>query len=167
MDEHTGELLFFNYSHRAPYMHYGVVDTDDNLVALHRRAAARPAAAARHGVHRELLDPVRPADVLGAGGARARQVRHPVPPRLPLRIAVFPRHGRTEDIRWFEADPTYVLHWVNAYEEGDEIVLDGFFQTNPEPPAGNGTLYQRMFRFLDADVLGPRLHRWRLNLRPD
>ena len=31
-----------------------------------------------------------------------------------------PRHGTTEDIRWFEAEPTFVLHWTNAYEDGDE-----------------------------------------------
>jgi carotenoid cleavage dioxygenase len=48
--------------------------------------------------------------------------------------------------------------------DGDEVVLVGFFQRDPEPPAGGGTLYQRMFRFLDNDRLGPRLHRWRLNL---
>jgi carotenoid cleavage dioxygenase len=85
-------------------------------------------------------------------------------PEIPSRIAVIPRRGRTEDIQWFEADPTYVLHWVNAYEDGREIVLDGFFQHDPEPPAGNGTFYQRMFRFLDNEKMGPKLHRWRLNL---
>ena len=55
-------------------------------------------------------------------------------------------------IRWFEADPTYVLHWVNAYEDGDEIVLDGFFQDDPRPArdGATGSLYERMFRYLDA-----------------
>ena len=31
VDEHTGELLFFNYSKQAPYMHYGVVGADNQL----------------------------------------------------------------------------------------------------------------------------------------
>ena len=31
VDEHTGELMFFNYSKHAPYLHYGVVDRDDRL----------------------------------------------------------------------------------------------------------------------------------------
>jgi carotenoid cleavage dioxygenase len=22
--------------------------------------------------------------------------------------------------RWFEAEPTYVLHWLNAFEDGEE-----------------------------------------------
>lgn len=66
---------------------------------------------------------------------------------------------------WFEADPTDVLHWTNTYEDGGEIVLDGFFQRDPSPPSGGGTLYQRMFRFLDNELIGPRLHRWRLDLK--
>ncbi len=32
VDEATGEMLFFNYSKHAPYMHYGVVDRHDKLV---------------------------------------------------------------------------------------------------------------------------------------
>ena len=32
MDERTGELMFFNYSRHAPYMHYGVVDRNNHLV---------------------------------------------------------------------------------------------------------------------------------------
>ena len=55
---------------------------------------------------------------------------------------------------------------MNAYEDGDEIVLDGFFQDDPMPADdGAGSLYQRLFRSLAADRLQTRLHRWRLNLR--
>ena len=31
VDPKTGELLFFNYSKQAPYMHYGVVDESNQL----------------------------------------------------------------------------------------------------------------------------------------
>ena len=69
--------------------------------------------------------------------ARPGHARAPLPPRHadPLR-ASSRAAGTTADIRWFEADPTYVLHWINAYEDGDEVVLDGFFQHDPEPPRG-------------------------------
>jgi carotenoid cleavage dioxygenase len=88
-------------------------------------------------------------------------------PEMKSRFAVIPRYGSTEDIRWFEADPTYVLHWQNAYEEGDEIVLDGYFQEDPMPrrledaPEGMG----QMMAFLDEHSFRPKLHRWRFNLR--
>jgi carotenoid cleavage dioxygenase-like enzyme len=86
---------------------------------------------------------------------------------MPSRFAIIPRRGATHEIRWFEAAPTFVLHFLNAYEEGDEIVLDGYFQDEPMPrnyegaPAG----YERMMSYLDQYKMGTRLHRWRFNLR--
>ena len=54
-------------------------------------------------------------------------------PDLPTRFAIVPRYGQVNDIRWFEAEPTFVLHWTNAYERGNEIVLEGYFQEDPDP----------------------------------
>jgi carotenoid cleavage dioxygenase len=86
-------------------------------------------------------------------------------PELPTRFAVIPRRGASADVRWFEAAPTYVLHWINAFEDGDEIVLDGFFQQNPAPaPRRSGSVYERMFHYLALDAMGARAHRWRFNL---
>ena len=34
---------------------------------------------------------------------------------MPSRFAVVPRRGG--EVRWFDADPTYVLHFVNAYDK--------------------------------------------------
>jgi carotenoid cleavage dioxygenase len=87
-------------------------------------------------------------------------------PDLPSRFAVVPRRGTREEVRWFEADPTYVLHWVNAYEDGDEIVLDGFFQHQPSPPKQPGVARMRsLYRYVDLAQLQARPHRWRFNLR--
>lgn len=46
-------------------------------------------------------------------------------PDMPMRFGILPRMGQSEEIQWFEAKPTYVLHWANAFEDGDEVVLDG------------------------------------------
>ena len=84
---------------------------------------------------------------------------------MPSRFAVIPRRGGTDEIRWFEADPTFVLHFTNAYEDGDEIVLDGFFEGDPSPVESlTGNKWERAFRFLALDRLQARLHRWRFNL---
>jgi carotenoid cleavage dioxygenase len=58
-----------------------------------------------------------------------------------------------------------VLHWSNAYEDGDEIVLDGFYQHNPTARGADrfdGGL--KGFETLDMNVLQARAHRWRFNL---
>jgi carotenoid cleavage dioxygenase-like enzyme len=39
------------------------------------------------------------------------------------RLGVMPRNGTNADVRWFEIDPCYVFHPVNAFEQGNTIVL--------------------------------------------
>src|ERR1700743_1299808 len=86
---------------------------------------------------------------------------------LPPRFAIVPRFGQPEDIRWFEAKPCFVLHFMNAYEEGDEVVLDGYFQEDPQPPPLEGFTPKlgQIMAYLDEHSMKPRLYRWRFNLK--
>ncbi|MEM8924489.1 MAG: carotenoid oxygenase family protein [Actinomycetota bacterium] len=165
VDEHTGELLFFNYSVEAPYMHYGVVSAEGALttyidVPLPGPRLPHDMAFTEHwSILNDLplyWDPQALAD--GYYSNRFDRDR-------PSRFAIVPRHGTTDDIRWFEADPTFVLHWTNAYEDGDEVVLEGFFQHNPTARgvARHGGQHKG-FETLDLNVLQARHHRWRFNL---
>ena len=52
---------------------------------------------------------------------------------MPSRFGVIPRFGSNADVRWFEAEPCYLLHLSNCYEDGDEVVMDGCIQPNPIP----------------------------------
>lgn len=45
-------------------------------------------------------------------------------PRYPARIGVMPRHGSSPEVRWFDVEPCYVYHPLNAYDDGDRVVLD-------------------------------------------
>jgi carotenoid cleavage dioxygenase-like enzyme len=165
IDEHTGEMLFFNYSTAAPYMHYGVVDAANDLV--HYTPVPLPGPRLPHDMaftenYAVLNDcPMFWDPRLLDKGVHA--VRYY--PDLPTRFAVIPRRGDASSIRWFEAKPTYVLHWINAYEDGDEIVLDGYFQDQPSPPSRPGdTEFEQMFRFLDLERMQSHAYRWRFNL---
>ena len=126
VDERTDELMFFNYSKSAPYMHYGVVDANNDLV--HYVDVPLPGPRLPHDMaftrNYAILNDFPlfwEPEMLERDIHMARFHRD-----LPSRFAVLPRRGGGE-VQWFEADPTYVLHFVNAYEDGDEIVLDGFF----------------------------------------
>ena len=166
VDEHTGELLFFNYGTEAPYMHYGVVSREGELTTYVDIPLPGPrlphdmAFTENWSILNDLplfWDP----DALAEGKYSNRFHRD-----MPSRFALIPRHGTTDDIRWFEADATFVLHWINAYEDGDEVVLDGFFQHNPTArgvPRAEGQL--KGFETLDLNVLDIRPHRWRFNLK--
>jgi carotenoid cleavage oxygenase len=46
-------------------------------------------------------------------------------PDYPARVGVLSRDGDGSDVRWFEVEPCYVYHPLNAYDDGsDRIVLD-------------------------------------------
>jgi carotenoid cleavage dioxygenase len=45
-------------------------------------------------------------------------------PDYTPRIGVLPMEADADAIRWFEVEPCYVFHPLNAYEDGDRIVLD-------------------------------------------
>ncbi|BBZ45854.1 carotenoid oxygenase family protein [Mycobacterium parmense] len=78
-------------------------------------------------------------------------------PRYPARIGVMPREGGDKDVRWFDIEPCYVYHPLNAYSEvrdGSEILVLDVVR------------YSRMF---DRDRRGPgdtppTLDRWTVDL---
>ncbi|MFF7446334.1 MULTISPECIES: carotenoid oxygenase family protein [unclassified Streptomyces] len=91
-----------------------------------------------------------------AGAERGDLVPYVWNDRHPARVGVLPRKGG--EVRWFEADPVFYSHTLNAYEEGPYIVVD---TTNFDAPflvAGNGS----------GGPYGagtPRLDRWTIDLR--
>jgi carotenoid cleavage oxygenase len=78
-------------------------------------------------------------------------------PSYPARIGVMPREGGNRDVRWFDIEPCYVYHPLNAYTEdrgGAEVLILDLVS------------YPRMF---DRDRHGPgdcppTLDRWTINL---
>ena len=172
VDPATGELLFFNYSKTAPYQHYGVVDHAGKLA--HYTPIPLPGPRLPHDMaftknYSIFADLPLFWDPQGlAKGYHANRYY----PDLPTRFAIIPRFGGAQEIRWFEADPTFVLHWGNAWEAGDEIVLDGYFQENPMPAPltalegmNEDPALAQIMAYVDLHSLRPRLHRWRFNLR--
>lgn len=162
VDNKTGELLFFNYSKQEPYMRYGVVDQNNELV--HYVDVPLPGPRLPHDMaFTENYVILNDFPLFWDPRLLERDVHLPrFYPEIPSRFAVVARRGN--DIRWFEADPTFVLHFTNAYEQGDEIVLDGFYEGDPQPLDTGGTKWEKLFRFLALDRLQSRLHRWRLNM---
>jgi len=167
VDENTGDLLFFNYSKYPPYQHYGVVNKDNRLV--HYTPVPLPGPRLPHDMafseHYSILadfplfwDP----ELLAKGR------HHPTYyPDMPSRFAILPRYGNQNDIQWFEAASTYVLHWGNAFEDGDEVVLDGYFQEDPDPaPLPNlPPAVGKFMANIDEQSFKSKLHRWRFNLK--
>ena len=59
-----------------------------------------------------------------------------------------------------------MLHWTNAWEEGDEVILEGYHQAKPMPdPLEEMGRYSHMMAYVDEHSFQSHLHRWRFNLK--
>ena len=155
----TGELAFFGYDlTRRPYYWYGLVDAQGTRT--HLQEIDLPHAHVPHDIaiterYSILLD--LPLGYERAALARGER-RIGFDRDLPGRIGVLPRAGGP--VRWFEVDPCYVYHTVNAHEEGETLVLTACRIEDPLPAKRPGPEVTR----LDRLSLVPHLYRWRIDL---
>jgi carotenoid cleavage dioxygenase-like enzyme len=162
VDVHTDELMFFDYGPRPPYLRYGVVDPAGRLerhIEIDVPGARLPHDMAITENHSILMDlPV----FFGAKAAAEARWAVELHRELPARFAVIPRHGTAADVRWFEAEPCYIYHSVNAWEEGRSIVMVACRVEDPLPAADpRDGEWARMMANLRIQA---RLHRWRFDL---
>ena len=155
-------LLFFNYGTEAPYLHYGVLDPNDELV--HYVGIELPGPRLPHDMaiterYAILMDLPLIQDLRAASEGRHKIV---FDRSTPARFGVIPRRGAGSEIRWFTASPCYIYHAVNAWEEGDEIVMDVCRVKRPAPPPEARTPLAKMLAYLRLDA---QLWRYRFNLR--
>jgi carotenoid cleavage dioxygenase-like enzyme len=163
VDPRTGELIYFDYSIvQRPFLRYGVVNASGEV--LHDEAIEIPTPHIQHDIaitarHTVLMDlPLGwDLELLETGKRRIGFDRE-----SPARFGILPRHGKASEVQWFEATGCYMYHTVNAYEEGDTVVLVGCRVADPIPKdqRTDGTVAR-----LDFIELVPHLYRWRFNLR--
>jgi carotenoid cleavage dioxygenase-like enzyme len=163
-DEHTGELLFFDYALKPPYMQYGVIGPDRKL--RHRIDVDLPGPSLPHDMavteHFTILHdfPLRPdPEALTAGRYKVKFFAD-----QPSRFGIVPRYGKANEVRWFNAKPTYLLHVVNAWEEGDEVVMVGTpYRTYTDESGQIDTRrLEQTIHLRQRDFL---LYEWRFDLR--
>ena len=165
VDPSTGELLFFGNSLFRPSLRYGVVGARGEVV--HTTAVEVTRTAVMHDFavtprHTIFVDT--PLTVSVRRALRGQPLLK-FEPELGARLGVLPRYGEGREIKWFEVAPCYVFHTLNAYEEGDEVVVlacrtEGFPEAFFMPPGarpGDGTPIGREF--------APVMYRWRLNVK--
>lgn len=163
VDARTGELCWFDYGPQPPYMRYGVVGAEGTVT--HTTDVDLPGPRLPHDMaitenYAILMDLPLVQDQRAA-----REGRHKIvfDRSMPARFGVLPRHGQGSEIRWFEADPCYIYHVVNAWEnDAEEIVLDVCRVKRPDIRTDTRTPLARMLSYLRLDA---QLYRYRFDLR--
>jgi carotenoid cleavage dioxygenase len=120
----TGELLCFGYRFLPPFLTYHVLDATGAMVRSEEIEVPGPtmmhdfAITPRHAVFMDL--PV----VFDLELALQDRFPYRWSDDYGARLGVMPRGGGNADVRWLPIAPCYVFHPLNAYEDGDTIVMD-------------------------------------------
>jgi carotenoid cleavage dioxygenase len=157
LDPETGEMLFFGYGFLPPFLRYHVADASGRLVRSEEIEVPVPTmmhdfiVTRRHVIFLVCPATIRLENVEKGGSPLGWE------PELGTRIGVMPRDGKSADVKWFETDPCYVFHPLNAYEDGERIVADVCrYARLPLFDAGDPVQGQ--------EDLSARLTRWTLDL---
>ena len=155
LDPVTGEMLAFGYSAIPPYLRAYVIGPDGTF----RRTIDidLPAPVMMHDFaiterHLVFLDAPVVFDVhaIASGGPMVRWE-----PSTGTRIGVLPRGADGSQVKWFDIDNSYVVHFFNAWEHGSTIEIRA--PRMPDMPGG--------FKFENPDAARPPLPwRWSIDL---
>ena len=119
----TGELLSFSYfSFEQPFLTYHRINSDGELIQSEGIEIPNMVMMHDFNVTRNYvifmdLPLVLNLSLLETG------VPFGFDPSAGARLGVMPRNGTNVDVRWFEIDPCYVFHPVNAYDVDEKIVI--------------------------------------------
>lgn len=156
-DPGSGEMHFFCYGlggMGSPKMGYYVADKTGALTTAETFESPYPAMVHDFVITEHyVLFPIFPATIdieraMKGGAAIAWD------PGLPSYVGVLKRGDSASEIRWVSGDPSYVFHPMNAYEDGDKIILDMHnYPAAPGFPGADGSKPRRE----DAEAV---LERW-------
>jgi len=148
LDPETGEMIWFGYGvGDMPFsktMSYGVTDRTGKVVR--RDDFEAPFSAMVHDflvTRNYVLFPILP---LTMSLDRAMKGKPPLAwePEAGAYVGVMRRDADVSTIRWFNVDPCYVFHPMNAWEEGGKLFADVFrYDIAPLFPMADGSMPQR------------------------
>ncbi|MCS6977271.1 MAG: carotenoid oxygenase family protein [Gemmatales bacterium] len=165
VDPVTGEVLCFGYNLVAkPYLQYSVIAPWGQIISTTAIDLPRPvmmhdfAVTANYTVFLDL------PEVFSLERALRGQPVLKFEPDAGARIGILPRKADGTTIRWFTIPPCYVFHTLNAWEEGDEVVVVAcrtkqFPQSVEFAPPSDGSAHPNP---QDSEAV---LYQWRCHLK--
>jgi carotenoid cleavage dioxygenase len=147
----TGEMHFFGYGFAPPFLTYHCANAGGELIRSQVIEVPGPtmmhdfAITEHHVIFMDL--PV----VFDAKRAMQGTMPYAWSDDYGARLGIMPRGEDGARVRWFAIDPCYVFHPLNAFAQGDEVVLEV-------------ARYREIWRESPMDFDRACLHRFRVDL---
>jgi len=120
----TGELLAFGYSAMQPYLRYLRVSAEGKLVQTENITVGGPTMMHDFNITENFVIFMDLPAVFNMELAMTGEMPIRWDDDYPARLGVMPRNGNDAQVTWYDINPCYVFHPMNAYEVGNKIVLD-------------------------------------------
>jgi len=146
----TGEMLGFGYGQLPPYFVYHRVSADGKLVQSEEIEVGGPTMHHDFAITEKYVIIMDLPVVFDLQLALQGTMPFHWSDDYPARMGLLPRNGTNADVKWFEIDPCYVFHNLNAYDDGDTVVLDSCRMSEVWRNAGQmqgGDTVQTLHRF--------------------
>jgi carotenoid cleavage dioxygenase len=147
----TGELHFFGYGFFPPYLVYNRLDATGRLVQSEEIQVPGPtmihdfAITEGHVLFMDLPVVFNLEKAMSGEG-----FPYEWSDSYGARLGVMPRGGGNADVRWYDIEPCYVFHPMNAYEDRGRLVVDV-------------ARYRELWRGSANAFDSARLHRWTID----
>ena len=148
----TGEMLAFGYSAMPPYLTYLRVSADGQLVQREEITVGGPTMMHDFNVTQNHVIFMDLPAVFDMDMALRGEMPIKWDDSYPARLGVMSRNGNDGSVVWYDINPCYVFHPLNAYEEGDNIVLDVARMSH-------------VWRNGATDFPSPMLYRWTIDTK--
>ncbi len=120
----TGEMMSFGYSFMPPWLTYHRFDAKGALVQTEEIPVTGPtmihdfAMTRKHVIFMDL--PI----VFDIQMAMSGSMPFKWSDDYPARMGIMPRAGSVADLNWFDVKACYIFHTLNAFDDGDTVVMD-------------------------------------------
>jgi carotenoid cleavage dioxygenase len=146
----TGELVGFGYRLMEPYLTYLRVSAAGELVQVENITVGGPTMMHDFNMTENNVIFMDLPAVFDLEMAMRGEMPIHWSDDYPARLGVMPRNGNDASVVWYDLDPCYVFHPMNAYEDGTKIVIDV-------------ARLDHIWRDSAMDFPEPALHRWTID----
>jgi carotenoid cleavage dioxygenase len=146
------ELCFFGTSTEPPYLTFGVVSPRGHISRTIQIDLPRPVLMHDFAITDQHIVFFDSPAVVSRGVSEPGGPIVEWQPEHGTRIGVLAREGESERVKWFPVENRFAMHFLNAYTEGDSVIVDYIHRDSYDRQTASGINQS------------PTLHRCVLNL---
>jgi carotenoid cleavage dioxygenase-like enzyme len=120
----TGEMLAFGYSFLPPFLTFHRIDPKGRMIQSEEIEVPGSTMMHDFAITENYVIFMDLPLVFSMEAAMAGGMPYLWDESYGARLGIMPRGGGNADVKWIDIEPCYVVHTLNAYEDGGRIVLE-------------------------------------------